>query len=352
MTLLLSTADTERVVSTTEGIDVLEEAYRALADREAAVRLRSDLIVPIHDDEAYNLATMEGAIRPLGVAAVVLRSDYNKTVSRHGAESHVKWAREPGLFCGLTILYSITTAEPLAVISHGHLQVMRVGATSALAAKYLARADSRVCGLIGTGWQAQGHARAFAAVFPLRQIKVYSRTAAARAEFCRSMSDELQLDVVPVTSAEEAVVGSDIVAACTNSRTPVVREEWFTAGMFLSSVRGSREIGAEAMTHADVYGVHSLDFGPMTVVGEPARPDRYPGVPGRMTFPGTAVSLARIVSEPGCRRTDPKQLTYFNNNRGLGIQFAALGKVAYDRAVEQGVGRQLPTEWLLMDVST
>lgn len=352
MTLLLSTDDTQRTVSTADGIEALERAYQALAEGEAAVRLRSDLIVPVQDDEAYNLATMEGAIRPLGVAAIVLRSDYNKTVIKHGAPSHEKWARQLGLFCGLTILYSIHTAEPLAIIAHGHLQVMRVGATSALAAKYLARADSRVCGIIGTGWQAQGHARALAATFGLKQIRVYSRNVQAREAFCRSMSEELALDVVPVGTAEAAVTGSDIVAACTNSRTPVVREEWFAPGMFLSSVRGSREVGAEAMRHADIYGVHSLGFGPMNVVGDPEQPDRYPGVPGRMEFPGNAVSLAQIVSDPRYRRSDPRQLTYFNNNRGLGIQFAALGKVAYDRSVQLGLGRELPTEWFLMDIST
>jgi alanine dehydrogenase len=352
MTLLLSTDDTQRVVSTKEGIDVLEGAYQALAEKEAAVRLRSDLIVPLREDEAYNLATMEGAIRPLGVAAIVLRSDFNRTVIRHGTKSHEKWAREPGQFCGLTVLYSIATAEPLAIIAHGHLQVMRVGASSALAARYLARPDSSICGIIGTGWQAQGHARAFAAAFPLKQIKVYSRGVEARQEFCRTMSDELELDVVPVDRAEDAVVGSDIVGACTNSRTPVVREEWFSDGMFLSSVRGSREVGVGAMEHADVYGVHSLEFGPMNVVGEPEHPDRYPGVPGRMEFPDKAVSLAQIVSDPRHQRTEARQLTYFNNNRGLGIQFTALGKVAYDRAVEQGIGRELPTEWFLMDIST
>src|SRR5690606_37870566 len=191
MTLLLSTDDTRRTVSTTLGIEVLEQAYLALAQGEATVRARSDLVVPFHDDEAYNLATMEGAIRPMGVAAVVLRSDYNRAVVRSGARSHQKWARRPGLYCGLTVLYSIHTAEPLAIIAHGHLQVMRVGATSALAARYLARPDSRICGIIGTGWQAQGHARAYAAVFPLTQIKVYSRTPEARVAFSRAMSEEL-----------------------------------------------------------------------------------------------------------------------------------------------------------------
>lgn len=75
MTLLLSTDDCARLLKMPECIAVLEQAYRALAEREATYRPRSDLVVPTVPDEDYWLATMEGAIRPLGVAAIRLRSD-------------------------------------------------------------------------------------------------------------------------------------------------------------------------------------------------------------------------------------------------------------------------------------
>ncbi len=352
MTLLLSTDDTAQLVPTSDGIDVLEKAYQALHDQDAAVRLRSDLIVPLGAYEGYDLATMEGAIRSMGVAAVVLRSDRNTSTFENGTYYQEKYAQKLGLFCGLTILYSLETAEPLAIINHGHLQVMRVGAASAIAAKRLARSDSKVLGIIGAGWQARGHARAYAASFPLELVKVYSRGPEALRKFCQEMEAELGLPFVGVGSPRETVEGSDIVAACTDSKVKVVEDNWFAPGMFLSCVRGSWEVGHDGMSHADIYGVHSRDFGVINRVREMRDGDWVPGVPGVMELPERAVSLAQIVGDAANHRSSNEQINYFNNNRGLGIQFAALGKLAYDRAVDAGIGRELPTDWFLMNIST
>jgi alanine dehydrogenase len=354
MTLLLSTDDTARVMSTRECIDVLEEAYRALAAQEATYRVRSDLVVHLSADEDQTLATMEGAIRPLGVAAIRLRSDHNRRVIRHGVPSTEKYARQPGLFCGLVLLYSLETGEPLAIINDGHLQVMRVGATSALAGKYLARPDSRVLGIIGAGWQAHGHARAYAALFPLREIKVYCRTEQDRLRFAAEMTDELGVEVRAVRSAREAVEGSDIVAPCTDSRVPVLEEAWIADGTYTSSVRYHHELRLENTRRMDLVAVHSPTYGPLYRVpppGEPADEGVEYGE-AKAPLPPNAIPLEQIVGglQPG--RTSPTQRTLFVNNAGKGIQFAALGKVVYDRACEQGLGRDLPTEWFLQDIST
>ena len=354
MTLLLSTDDTARVMSTRECIAILEQAYQALAAGEATYRMRSDMVVHTSADEDHTLATMEGAIRPLGVAAIRLRSDHNRRVVRHGVPSTIKYAREPGLYCGLVILYSLETGEPLAIVNDGHLQVMRVGATSALAGKYLARPEAKVLGVIGASWQARGHARAYATLFPLREIKVYCRTEEDRLRFAEEMTQELGVEVRAVRSAREAVEGSDIVAACTSSRVPVLEEDWIADGTHTSSVRYHHELRLENTRRMDLCAVHSPAYGPLYRVGPPGEaPDT--GVEygeAKAPLPPNAVPLEQIVGglQPG--RTDPRQRTLFVNNAGKGIQFAALGKVVYDRARELGIGRDLPTEWFLQDIST
>jgi ornithine cyclodeaminase/alanine dehydrogenase-like protein (mu-crystallin family) len=363
VTLLLTTDDTTRLVTTRECIDVLEQAYQALARGDATHRVRSDMVVPMLSesgqngpiyDRSYVLATMEGAIRPLGVASIRLRSDHHQAVIRHGATSSVKWAQQAGLFCGVVMLYSLHTAEPLAIIQDGHLQVMRVGATSALAGKYLARPDSQVLGIIGAGNQALGHARAYATQFRLELVKVFSRTPAERERFAEELSVELGIPFRAVASAREVVEGSDIVAACTNSRTPVLEESWLAEGSYTSSVRYHNEIGYENVQRMDVHVVHPETYGPLYRAGTPEQwrtaPSAYPA--GKPKIPDTAIRLADVVGGLHPGRTSPTQRTFFNNHAGMGIQFTALGKLVYDRATARGLGRELPTEWFLQDIST
>ena len=354
MTLLISTDDTAKLVQTREAIDVLDEAYRALANREATHRIRSDVVVPTVPGEEYTLATMEGAIRPLGVAAIRLRSDHSVATVRHQSPSSTKWAFRPGLFCGLVILYSLDTAEPLAIINDGHLQVMRVGATSAVAARYLARPDSRVLGIIGASNQARGHARAYSALFRLDLVKVFSRTAEERERFAEEMSEELGVPFEAVDNAREAVAGSHIVAACTSSRSPVLEENWIEDGTYTSSVRYFHEIGLDNVQRMDVHAVHNAGYGPLYKVGSPEEwaQSHSAYMDAKEPIPDGAVLLEEVVAglKPG--RTSPEQRTFFNNNAGKGIQFAALGKLVYDRARQRGLGRELPTEWFLQDIST
>jgi alanine dehydrogenase len=156
--------------------DLLKEGYRSLARHEATHRPRADIQVPLRPGEDYWLATMEGASRHHGLAAVRLRSDRFSTRSK-------KWSGRPGMFCGLVLLYELESGELAAIINDGYLQLMRVSATSALAGRYLARPESRVLGIIGSGWQARDHARAFATIFPLERIRVFSPNEARRNAF-------------------------------------------------------------------------------------------------------------------------------------------------------------------------
>ena len=85
---------------------------------------------------------------------------------------------EPGgRYNGSLLLFSTDTGQLLCMMSDGVVQKTRVGCTSGVAAKYLARADSKVMGLLGTGWQAEGHLEAMCTVRRFDRIDVYSPTA-------------------------------------------------------------------------------------------------------------------------------------------------------------------------------
>jgi alanine dehydrogenase len=121
-----------------------------------------------------------------------------------------------GRWSGLIILYSMTTsmttAEPLMISPDGYISRLRVGATNALAARYLARQDASVLALLGTGWQAGGQLMAHCAVRPIEEVRVFSPNPSNRDRFCRELQPRVKARLVSVDSAESAVRQADIIA--------------------------------------------------------------------------------------------------------------------------------------------
>ncbi|MBM3821041.1 MAG: ornithine cyclodeaminase family protein, partial [Acidimicrobiia bacterium] len=157
--LLLSAPEVEQVLTMADAVPAMEEAFRDLAAGDGVNRPRSHTYVPRPSppDEArfYLFKSMDGALPRLGMHAVRMSSDLVAERAAHGERRRVKVPAAPGgKYVGLLMLFSLDTLEPLAIMPDGHLQRMRVGATSAVAARCLARSNVRRAAVIGTGWQA------------------------------------------------------------------------------------------------------------------------------------------------------------------------------------------------------
>jgi len=354
MTLLLNNDEIAQLISTKECIEILEEGYRECGLGRAAHRRRSNIIVPTGEGRTFVFANFEGTVIKSGTHAIRLRSDVNEWLDEKGGRT-TKWASRPGLYCGLALLYNIHTGELDGILNDGHLQVMRVGATSAVAGKYLSREDSSVLGVIGAGNQARSHAEAMCAIRPIKKIKVHSLRPESREAFAREMEAKLGIEVRPVQRMQEAFAGSDIVCACTDSPRPFVKSSWLEPGMFLSSARPFGEVGSEPLTAFDVAVVHERGFGPRfrPVDAERLNPSAPMALGGKdeRDLPSES-TLSELCAGKAKGRTSREQKTYFANNEGHGVQFSAAGAFVLKRAKERGLGRELPTEWFLQDIST
>src|SRR6185436_14579674 len=253
MTLILSNDDVEALLPMPECIAALEEMYRELAHERAANALRSDAVSTTETaDAVYSLKLMGGVVPSLGVGAVRLNSD----IISFGAERQVKLPLAPGgRYTGLVLLFSSETGEPLAIFPDGVLQRMSVGATSAIAARHLAREDARTVAVLGAGAQAAGHVLAIAAMRKLDAIRCYSPTADKREAFCRDMEARTGVAMRGVSSPEEAVRGADIVLCATNSVKHVFAPEWLQPGMHVCTIRGP-ELDPGIVKVADLIAVH------------------------------------------------------------------------------------------------
>jgi ornithine cyclodeaminase/alanine dehydrogenase-like protein (mu-crystallin family) len=355
MTILLNNPEVAALLSMPECIAVLDEAYAELAAGRGITRRRSDSLTPTgRADAVYGLKTMDGVAPKFGVGAVRINSDIVTWPKTGTGLRRVKVPAAPnGRYVGLVLLFSTETGEPLAILPDGVVQRMRVGATNGLAAKYLARADARTVGLIGSGWQAGSQLMAIMAVRPIEKVCCYSPNEERRAAFCTEISARLGIEVAPVASPEAAIAGCDVAMCATSAIEHVFFERWIVPGLHISSIKRP-EIEPAAIRRADRLFIHTHDATPQHVTTRDlVVPETTKGkgwsLAGEIDF-SSLDTLPDLVAGTVEGRQNDDQVTCFINNLGLGYQFAAVGSLVYRKAREQGVGRDMPTDWFTEDV--
>jgi alanine dehydrogenase len=355
MTLILSNADAEKLVTMPECIAVLEDAYVELAEGRGISRTRSDCFAPTaRDDALYSLKSMDGVAPKFGVGAVRINSDIVTWPKRGNNVRREKVPAAPGnRYVGLVLLFSTENGEPLAIFPDGVLQRLRVGAANGLGVKYLARDNAQTVGILGSGWQAGAQLMAVCAVRDIKTIRCFSPNAENRIAFAWQMNQALGVDVEPVAQPEDAIAGADIVLCATNTVDHIFFERWIEPGMHLSSIK-IPEIEPNAVKRADRVVIHVHDTKPIHVATKGIAPAETGGHGGWAT--ADAIDLAKmptlpelIVGRAKGRQSDA-EVTCFLNNIGLGYQFAAAGSLLYRKAKEAGAGHDLPTDWFTEDV--
>jgi alanine dehydrogenase len=261
----------------------------------------------------------------------------------------VKLPLAPGnRYTGLVLLFSVNTGEPLAIFPDGVLQRMRVGATSALATKVMARKNPRSVGVIGAGWQAGGHVLAISALHQLDEIRCYSPTRDKLTAFCDEMSKATGVAVVPSESPEAAVKGADIVLCATNAAQQVFSAQWLEPGMHVSTIRGP-ELDPGVVAQSDLIAVNDrVAHDAISITQGVKMPKNRHSIAG--LDPTTTPTLGDLIAGLAPARTTAQQKSCFVNLPGIGLQFAAVGAALYQKALAAKCGHELPTEWFTEDV--
>jgi ornithine cyclodeaminase/alanine dehydrogenase-like protein (mu-crystallin family) len=227
----------------------------------------------------------------------------------------------------------------------------------------MARPDADVLGLIGSGGMARTYLEAIAEVRRLREVRVYSPTAANRERFARAAADELGLPIRAVDSAEEAVRGAGIVATATDSMSATFDPAWLAPGTHVTCVT-RRELSPELLDRADrvlQLGVNTVPYGTPVpgmewkaggiasyVAGQPHERARIPSSRNRET--GVYPTLTDVHRGLAQARASEDEVTLFVTTGTQGLQFAAVGGRVWQLAQEAGLGHPFPTEWFLQDI--
>jgi len=351
MTLILSNDDIQKALNVKECLKVMEESYLEQAAGRAVNRPTCHSYLPHSIPQStYSFKSVDGGVGKLGVLALRVTSD---VVQEQQVHSSVRLEKLPlagtGMFVGLVQLFSAVTGELLAIMPDGVIQQTRVGVTSALGMKVMARKNSEILGLIGSGGQARAHYRFMTSVLEIKKVKVFSPNPEHRKQFAAEMAHETGVAGEPVSSAEEAAKDCDVVCSATNSSRPVLNPDWLQPGMHYNSIR-EFETDLAALDRCDVVAIHT-QFGGIQHYQPPGIVDDMPGV--RREKPrdwSRYPEICDLIAGKAPSRTNDKQITFFLNNVGTGVQFAAMGYCAYRAAKENGLGHEIPTDWFLQDI--
>lgn len=364
MTLIIDNPAVEQVLRPAAVNDALELAALELATGRAVNAPPYRVFTPRQESDYgsqfppggspahHAFTSLTGAITSLDVTADRIDSDVITYIQRG---DRLLQRRVPGTpdrkFCGLVFLYSSLTGELLAIIHDGYLQKFRVAGTGAVGAKYLARSNAHVLGILGTGWQAQAAVHCFGALGRFDKIRVYSPTPGKKEAFAAEQSAQSGVEIEPVVSAREAVRGADVVYMATNSKDAVVLADWLEPGQFVSNV-SDVELELAGWERCDVLTMNRhgrrwmrYAIGGVDVIPEHSR-DQYTR-PTSIRWDELPL-LGDVIAGRHPGRTSDEQITGMIL-RGDGVQFAAIGHLVYELCRERGLGTEIPSDLFLQD---
>ena len=233
----------------------------------------------------------------------------------------------------IIVLSDVETAVIKAVMDGTQITAIRPAAISLVAARHLARPDSRRISFIACGVQAMSHLEAFSGTFPLREVTCYSRrhqTAEAFAERVRQRG----LDARVVTEPRAAVEGQDLIissAPRASFPAPFLDPQWLAPGAFVSGVDLGRSWKCNDLRELDLIATDNR-----------AQSRMEAAQPGVLPWQGDwDADLADLASRVHPGRTGATQRAFFIHP-GMGLGDVAIATLAMELARGRGIGALLP----------
>lgn len=321
----LSRNDVKALVSMPVAIDLMKVAFADLARGDAQSPLRTPL--QVESGVSLVMPAYVPAAEALGLKVVSVFKENQ--------------ARGLPTITSLVTLLDPETGQPLAIMDGGYLTALRTGAVSGAATDMLARSDSCVLTVIGSGAQAVTQMAAVCAVRPIKQVWVVVRSPESGDRFLAAVTadwPELAGLVTVTQDVSAAVAAADVICTATSSATPVFADADVASGTHINGV-GSftpqmQEVPAETVVRATVV-VDQL---------EPALEEAgdliVPLHAGQITREHLQRELGHLVLGDVAGRTSPDDVTFFKSV-GNAVQDLVTARAAYDAALARNVGQDV-----------
>ena len=320
-TLVITQAQVIQLLPMDACIQVMEQAFRALAGGETLQPLRQVMLLPDKNGLMATMPAYLGGVEAMGLKAISVFPGNHAT----SFDSHQ----------GVVLLFETRNGRLLAILDATAITAIRTAAVSALATRLLARPDSGELAILGSGTQARNHLEAMLLARPFRRVRVWSRQFEHAVRFAEREAQRGGVPVEAVPSAQAAVDGADVICTTTSAAEPVLLGEWLAPGCHLNAVGSStasvRELDTLAVTRSRLF-VDRLESA-LNEAGE-LLSAMNAGAVGSDHIQGELGDLL-MGKVQGRRSAD--EITLFKS-LGLAIEDLAAAHFVYQKALEQKAG--------------
>jgi ornithine cyclodeaminase len=315
--IFLSEGEVRELLDLDQLVDALADAHRDLSAGEASMPPRIAALV----EERQGLLGVMPSYLPSAGLACKLVTLFPQNTDRHTHQAVIA-------------VFDPENGTPLALMDGRYITATRTAAGSALATRLLAREDAEVLALLGTGVQARSHARALPRVRQFSEIRVAGRDR-SRAE---ALAEEIGPQARAVDTYEEAVRGSDVVAATSHATEPIVRREWLSPGVHVNSV-GLNPSGREVDEQTVADALLVVESRESALTPPPAGAPELVG----LSAADVHAELGELVAGTKPGRTSRDQITLYKSV-GVAVQDVAAAALVLAAAKGRSMGRAIELE--------
>jgi len=323
MVLILARSDLEKVLSMKDVIEVVEMAFSELQKGTVILPMRATITLT---REAGWMGVMPAYLGKIGALSTKIVTVFEKNLEK-----------KMSTIMATVILNSTETGAPLAIMEGTFITAMRTGAVCGVSTKYLARKDSKTVGVFGAGVQARTQLMAVCVVRNIERALVYDKIKERADKFATEMSENLKISV-KTCKPEDIVKESDILVTATTAKTPIFDGNLVNQGTHLNLI-GSFKPDVREVDEV-VIKKSKIVVDQKSAALEEAGDIIIPLKAGIITEEDIYAELGELVTRIKPGRTSDSEITLFKSV-GLGIQDCAAAWLAYIRAKEKGIYKEV-----------
>ncbi len=319
-TLLLTRSEVARLLTLDDAIAAVEQAFRLHGERKAP----PPGVLGVHA-QGGGFHIKAGVLHlDRSYFAAKLNANFPENPQRTGLPT----------IQGVVVVSDGEDGFPLAVMDSIEITIQRTGAATAVAAKYLARPDSKTATICGCGNQGRVQLRALTRVLPIRQAFAWDARREHAKTVAAEMSSELGITVTPADDLGKAVGQSDVCVTCTPAKKWFLGREHVRPGTFVAGVGADNEDKQELdprLLAGNKVVVDVLDQ--CATIGDL----HHALAAGVLTRDAVHAELGEVVAGAKPGRTSPEEITVFDST-GMALQDVAAAAVVYQRALAARAG--------------
>ncbi len=320
--LILSREDVRQVLDVSELFEALREGFQMLADGRWQVPLRTAIDMTHHEGIALFMPAYCDGLSTAGMKLVTImsRNPEKNLPLIHSNYLHV----------------SAETGEIKSLMDAEVLTGLRTATTSALVADLVGKSGGRILAMFGTGVQAWFHVQVFTKLFSIGEVLVYGLTSELAEEFAGRV--ERQLRVPARRAVLPELKRADLICTCSTNSNPLFDWKDVRPGVHITGMGSyrphTREIATEVVQNSTVI-VDTYE-GALNEAGDIVIPLKE----GAITADHLYATIAELVSGAKAPPEDERRTTFFKS-LGMALEDLVAADLAYRKAVEKGIGKEV-----------